>query len=130
MTEENKIVYTPPDDIIIEKQNEAGEKYYDINKDVVEKEMRKILSIISQSIFSFFSEKNILIASYHLTDLKSAFESAINYSSFRVCATCRAPYNAKYIDISVGSVTGIVTYTFCSKRCMRQGLVNLASKLV
>jgi hypothetical protein len=126
MTEENKIAYTPPDDIIIEKQNEEGEKYYDINKDVVEKEMRKILSIISQSIFSFFSEKNILIASYHLADLKSAFESAIHYSSFYVCATCKVPYNRHYIDVTIGRVT----YTFCSKRCMRQGLVNLASKLV
>jgi hypothetical protein len=126
MTEECKVVYTPPDDIIIEKQNEAGEKYYDINKDVVEKEMRKILNIISQSIFSFFSEKNILIANYHLTDLQTAFEDAIKYSSLRACATCKAPYNGHYIDVTIGRVT----YTFCSKRCMRQGLVNLASKLV
>jgi hypothetical protein len=124
MTEESKIIYTPPDDIIIEKQNEAGEKYYDINKVVAEEELEKILGIISQSIFSLLSEKNILIASHHSTDLKNAFEDAFHRSSFRVCATCRV-YNSAIV-VSIGTVT----YHFCSKRCMRQGLVNLASKLV
>jgi hypothetical protein len=126
MIEKDKIVYTPPDDIITEKQNAQNEKSYVINEDILKKEIENMLNIISQAIFSLFSEKNILITRYYAMVLKDIFKGELNDFSFDVCAVCKAPHKNNYITATIAGDT----YYFCSKRCMRQGFANFVSKLV
>jgi hypothetical protein len=126
MTQEGKIVYTPPDDIIIEKQNAQNEKRYEINESVLKKEIENMLNIMSQAIFSLFSEKNILIKRDYALILKDVFKDGMDDFSFDVCAVCKAPHKNNFIVVTVAGDI----YYFCSKRCMRQGFANFVSKLV